>query len=74
MSERSDEHDLIQAQGLALALVGQLLERDQPIPRGEFSRYLAVLAEVTRETSGPQGAILSTWAELAQRVSATNQH
>jgi hypothetical protein len=72
VSEPGDDHDLIQAHGLALALVGQLLEREQPIPRGEFSRYLAVLAEVTRETSERQGAILSTWAELALRASATN--
>jgi hypothetical protein len=70
--EPTDDQDLIQAQGLALALVGQLLEREQPIPRGEFGRYLAVLAEVTRETNERQGAILSTWAELVVRVYATN--
>ena len=65
MSEFGDDHDLVEAQGLALALVGRLLERQQPIPPGEFSRYLTVLAEVTRETSERQSAILAVWAELA---------
>jgi hypothetical protein len=68
-----DDPDLIQAQGLALALVGSLLERDQPVPRGEFGRYLAVLADVTRETSDRQAEILSAWAELAFKASAANQ-
>jgi hypothetical protein len=64
----SEEQDLVQALGLALAMVGALLEREQPIPRGEFSRLLAVLAEVTRESEDRQGAILSDWAALAARA------
>ena len=68
MNEFGDDHDLIQAQGLAFALVGKLLERQQPIPPGEFSRYLTALAEVTRETNERQGAILAVWAELALSV------
>jgi len=68
-----DDDDLIQAHGLALALVGSLLERDEPVPRGEFGRYLAVLAGVTRESNGRQAEILSAWAELAFKASAANQ-
>jgi hypothetical protein len=73
MPDPGDDQDLIQAQGLALALVGSLLERDAAVPRGEFSRYLAVLADVTRETSDRQAEILSAWAELALKASAANQ-
>lgn len=73
MSEVAADSDLVQAQGLALALVGSLLERDEPIPRGEFSRYLSVLAEVTRETSERQADMLAAWAELALKASAANQ-
>jgi len=73
VSEFGEYHDLIQAQGLALALVGSLLERDEPVRRGEFGRYLTVLAEVARESSDRQAEILSAWAELAFRAGAANQ-
>jgi len=74
MGEVSEEQDLVQALGLALAMVGALLERDQPIPRGEFSRLLAVLAEVTRESEDRQGEILSAWATLAARAKVAIHH
>jgi hypothetical protein len=63
-----DDYDLMQALGLALAMIGALLEREGPIPRGEFSRLLAVLAGVTSENSNEQGEILSGWAALAEKA------
>lgn len=69
-----DDHDLMQALGLALAMVGALLERDRPIQRGEFSRLLGLLARVTKEKSYEQGEILSAWATLAGRAHTARQN
>ena len=62
-----DDHDLAQALGLALAMIGTLLERERPVQRGEFSRLLAMLACVTSETSSEQGQILSMWATMTEK-------
>jgi hypothetical protein len=57
--------DLVCAQGLALALVGALLEGDGVVAKGEFSRLLGTLAVVTAETNGAQGDILAAWSAMA---------
>jgi hypothetical protein len=69
-----DEHDLVQALGLALAMIGALLECERPIPRGEFGRLLTMLAGVTSENSSEQGQILSTWATLAEKAHSARQN
>jgi hypothetical protein len=70
----SDRSDLIQATGLALALVGSLMEVGKVLPRGEFSRHLANLANVTNETDAAQGDILDRWADIAALVSRSRQN
>lgn len=70
----SDRSDLIQAAGLALALVGSLMEANKVLPRGEFSRHLANLASVTHETDEAQGDILDRWADIAALVSRSRQN
>lgn len=57
--------DLIRAQGLALALVGGLLEGEGVVARGEFGALLGMLAAVTAETNRAQGRILAAWAAMA---------
>ncbi len=60
--------DLIRAQGLALAMVGALLERSGVTPCGEFSQHLAMLAVITGETSAAQGEILGLWAAMTRDI------
>lgn len=74
MSASDDDHDLVQAQGLAFSLVGSLLEGHGILPPGEFGRQLALLANVTGESAPAQGEILSAWAELAAKVMAYRQN
>lgn len=66
--DEMDDADLAQATGLALALVGVLMEGHGVLKRGEFSRHLANLAIVTRETDADQGDLLSRWAATAAQV------
>lgn len=74
MSAPDDDHDLVQAQGLAFSLIGSLLEGNGVLPPGEFGRHLTVLAKVTGESAPAQGAILSAWAELAAKVTASRRN
>ena len=64
---RGSDVDLLHAQGLALALVGGLLEGAGLIGEGEFGRLLGLLAAVTAETNDSQGDILAAWAGIASR-------
>lgn len=64
-----DTDDLAQATGLAVALLGALLENAHKLPKGEFSRHMANLASVTHETAPEQGYILDQWAAIATQVS-----
>jgi len=63
------EKDLMQATGLAVSLIGMLLEGKGVLPKGEFSQQLALLAGVTGETDRAQGDILKRWADVAAQVS-----
>jgi hypothetical protein len=56
---------VVRAQGVALALVGTLLEREGILPSGEFGRLLGLLAAITAETDRVQGDTLAIWAALA---------
>lgn len=60
--------DLTQAAGLAVSLIGSLLEGANVVPRGDFAQHLANLAAVTHETNPNQGDILDRWATLSERV------
>ena len=64
------EHsDLVQAPGLAIALIGSLLEGRGLLPKGEFNRHLANLGQITRETDTLQGELLERWAAISAQVS-----
>ncbi len=64
--------DLVRAQGLALSLIGSLLERGGVIESGEFSRLLGLLAAVTHETDERQGDILAMWASLGMELASAD--
>lgn len=68
MAETEDS-DLVEATGLAIALIGSLLEGRGLLPKGEFSRHLSNLGQVTSETDAVQGELLDRWAALAAQVS-----
>ena len=68
-----DTDDLAEATGLAVSLLGALLEGSDVLPDGEFSRHMANLASVTRETAPEQGDILERWAAVAALVSRARQ-
>jgi hypothetical protein len=69
-----DKDDLVQATGLAISLLGSLLEGAAVLEDGEFSRHMAYLASVTRETAPDQGDILDQWAAMAALVSRARQN
>ena len=60
--------DLVHATGLAISLIGSLLESAKVVPRGDFAQHLANLAAVTHETDPDQGNILERWATLSKSV------
>lgn len=61
--------DLVQATGLAIALIGSLLEGRGLLPKGELNRHLANLGQITRETDALQGELLERWAAISAQVS-----
>ena len=64
------EHsDLVQATGLAIALIGSLLEGRGLLPKGELGRHLANLGQITAETEAVQGELLDPWAAISAQVS-----
>ena len=67
------EDDVVSATGLALALIAGLIERPEPIPRGEVSRCLALLAETAAPDSPRQGEILRIWAQLLSTSQIANE-
>lgn len=70
----TDRDDLIQATGLAVSLIGSLLEGAKVLPGGEFGRHMANLASVTRESDRAQGDILDQWADMAALVSRSRRN
>ncbi|WP_312162750.1 hypothetical protein [Phenylobacterium sp.] len=59
---------------MAIALIGSLLEGSKVLPGGEFSRHMAILASVTRESDRAQADILDEWATLAAQVSRSKRN
>lgn len=66
--EDPDTGDLVQALGLAVAMMGAMMEGARVVPRGEVGRKLAMLASVTRETEPVQADILKQWAVMAAQA------
>lgn len=67
------DHDLVGATGLALAVVASLIERAEPIPKGEVGRCLALIAQASADTSVGQREILEAWAELLSVSGIANE-
>jgi hypothetical protein len=57
---------LIEAQGVALALVAAMLQRAGIVPADEFGQMLGILAVTTAETDPDQGDILGVWAAIVK--------
>lgn len=70
----TDNSELVQATGLAISLIGMLLEGREVLPKGEFSRHMANLARVTAETDPAQGDILERWAAISAQLSRPAAH
>jgi hypothetical protein len=70
----TDNSDLVHATGLAISLIGMLLEGREILPKGEFSRHMANLARVTADTDPAQGDILEQWATITARVGRPPAH
>ena len=68
------DEDLVTATGLALALIAKLVERAEPLPAGEVSRGLNLLAETASPERPQQRAILSAWAQLAGPSASADTH
>lgn len=66
--DETENSELVQATGLAISLIGMLLEGREVLARGEFSRHIANLAHVTGEIDAAQGDILERWAEISAQV------
>lgn len=67
----TDRADLAQAVGLGFSLIGSQLEGAGVLAKGEFSRQMALLALITRETAPDQADILDDWAAIAARIGQT---
>lgn len=65
----TEHNDLVQATGLAIALIGSLLEGRGLLPKGEFNRHLANLGQITGETDAAQGELLDGWAAISAQAS-----
>ena len=70
----TDNNDLVRATGLAISLIGMLLEGREVLPKGEFNRHMANLARVTAEVEPAQGDILEGWAAISGQFSRTPAH
>lgn len=60
------EKALIEAQGVALALVAAMMQRAGIVPAEEFGQLLGILAVTTAETDPDQGDILGVWAAIVK--------
>lgn len=67
------EDDVVSATGLALATIASLIERPEPVPRGEVGRCLALLAETAAPDRPRQGEILRLWAQLLNTSQIANE-
>ena len=69
-----EQSELVRATGLAVALIGLLLEGHAVLSKGEFSRHIANLALITGEDDPLPGEILTHWAAIAAQVGGPATH
>lgn len=69
----AEEDDILSATGLALAAIAALIERPEPIPKGEVARILTLLASTASPERPRQQQILLGWAELLANVRPANE-
>ena len=62
----------VRAQGIALALIGSILERKGGLPSGEFSRLLGLIGAATAETDREAGDLLGVWAAFSAPAGAAD--
>ena len=67
------EDDIVTATGLALATIASLIERPEPIPRGEIGRCLTLLAKTAAPDRPRQSEILQLWATLLNTSQIANE-
>jgi hypothetical protein len=67
------EDDIISATGLALATIASLIERPEPIPKGEVGRCLKLLADTAAPDRPRQSEILLSWAQLLTSIGVANE-
>lgn len=72
MAELADA-ELVEATGLAIAIIASLVERETPVPKGEVGRCLALLADASGPRTPRQRQILSAWARLLSGTGAANE-
>jgi hypothetical protein len=67
-----DLDPMVRAQGIALAVVGSILERKGGLPTGEFSRLLGLIGAATAETDPEAGNLLGVWSAFSAPIAASN--
>lgn len=67
------EDDIVSATGLALAMMASLIERPEPVSRGEVGRCLMLLAATAGPDSPRQSEILQLWATLLNTSQTANE-
>lgn len=65
------ESELVEAVGVALAVVASLIERETPIPKGEVGRCLALMAAASDKPG--QRQLLESWGELLGSMATTDR-
>ena len=68
-----EDRDLVSATGLALAAISGLIERSEPVPKGEVARVLLLLAETASPDNARQSDILKRWARLLETTRIANE-
>lgn len=59
---------IVRAQGIALSLIGAVLERQGGLPKGEFSQLLGLMSTLTAETDTDAADILAAWTIVAKQA------
>jgi len=59
---------IVRAQGVALSLIGAVLERQGGLPKGEFAQMLGLMSTLTAETDTDAADILAAWTLVAKQA------
>ena len=66
------DDDLASATGLAIAVIAHLIERHQPIPKGEVARLLSLLSKTAAPDRPRQQAVLEQWVQILTTAPIAN--